>query len=209
MFEKIINQWEQTMNIGKSIFAILVMMSLIALNTNAGLFGNKKDADEKREETLIMRDKTLLRLYRENSAAKEMVDNAVGYAVFANTGINVLLVSTASGKGVAHDNEANQDTYMNMFSAGGGFGMGIKKFSAVFVFHSRDAFEQFVEEGWNFTGQVDAAATTDAEEGGEAGTMGATVGLNESVTVYQMTEKGLALQATLQGTKYSRNDQLN
>jgi hypothetical protein len=39
--------------------------------------------------------------------------------------------------------------------------------------------------------------------------MEAAVGLNEGVTVYQMTEKGLALQATLQGTKYSKDDELN
>jgi len=79
----------------------------------------------------------------------------------------------------------------------------------VFVFHSRDAFDQFVEKGWNFTGQVDAAATTDAEDGEEAGYVETAVGLNEGVTVYQMTEKGLALQATLQGTKYSKDDELN
>ncbi len=39
--------------------------------------------------------------------------------------------------------------------------------------------------------------------------MEGTVGLNEDVTVYQMTEKGLALQVTLQGTKYWQDDDLN
>jgi lipid-binding SYLF domain-containing protein len=185
------------------------MVSLIAFNAEAALFGKKKDADEQREEILKMRDESLARLYGEDSAAKEMVDSSIGYAVFSNTGINVLLISTARGSGVAHDNESNQDVYMSMFSAGGGLGMGVKKFSAVFVFHSRDAFDQFVEKGWNFSGQVDAAATTDAEGGEEAGSTEATVGLNEGVTVYQMTEKGLALQATLQGTKYSKDDELN
>jgi len=37
----------------------------------------------------------------------------------------------------------------------------------------------------------------------------ATVGLDEGVTVYQMTLKGLALQATLQGAKYWKNDDPN
>jgi hypothetical protein len=44
----------------------------------------------------------------------------------------------------------------------------------------------------------DAAATTDAENEEEAGSMEAAVGLNEDVTVYQMTKKGLAEQVTLQ-----------
>ncbi|MGI9202831.1 MAG: YSC84-related protein, partial [Woeseiaceae bacterium] len=73
----------------------------------------------------------------------------------------------------------------------------------------QDAFDQFVEKGWNFTGQADAAATTDSENDEEVGSMETAVGLNEGVTVYQMTDKGLALQVTLQGTKYWRNDDLN
>ena len=156
-----------------------------------------------------MRRETISRLYGEKSSAEEMIDKSVGYAVFSNTGINVLLLSTANGKGVAHDNESDTDTFMNMFSAGGGIGMGVKKFSAVFVFHERDAFDQFIEKGWNFSGQADAAATTDAEQDAEAGSMEATIGLNQGVTVYQMTDKGLALQATLQGTKYWKDDKLN
>jgi len=197
------------MQIGKAILLISAMVPLMAFDAEAGLFGNKKNVDEQRQEVLKMRDEVLTRLYGEDPAAKELVDQAIGYAVFSNTGINVLLISTARGQGVAHDNESNHDTYMNMFSAGGGIGMGVKKFSAVFVFHNRDAFDQFVDKGWNFTGQVDAAATSDAEEGEEAGSMGTAVGLNQGVTVYQMTEKGLALQATLQGTKYSKDDELN
>jgi len=96
-----------------------------------------------------------------------------------------------------------------MFSAGGGIGLGLKKFSAVFVFHSRHAFDQFVDKGWNFTGQADAAATTDAESKEQVGATEGTVGLNEDVTVYQMTKKGLALQVTLQGTKYWKDDDLD
>jgi hypothetical protein len=52
----------------------------------------------------------------------------------------------------------------------------------------------------------DAAATTDAENEEEAGSMEAAVGLNEDVTVYQMTKKGLAEQVTPQGTKYWQDD---
>ncbi len=191
--------------IASSIF--LLVLTLSAFEAEA-VFG-RKSVDKQQREILEMREETLTRLYKEKPSAENMINGAVGYAVFSNTGVNVLLVSTASGKGIAHDNSSGKDVYMNMFSAGGGLGLGVKKFSAVFIFHSRDAFDQFVDKGWNFTGQADAAATTDAENKEEAGSMEGAVGLNEDVTVYQMTKKGLALQVTLQGTKYWQDDDLN
>ena len=186
---------------------VLLIASLFAVEAEAA-FG-RKSADEQRTKVLEMREETLTRLYKEKPSAETLISSAVGYAVFSNRGVNVLLVSTASGKGIAHDNNSDGDVYMNMLSAGGGIGLGVKKFSAVFVFHSRDAFDQFVDKGWNFTGQADAAATTNAENKEEAGAMEGIVGLNEDVTVYQMTDKGLALQLTLQGTKYWQDDDLN
>ncbi len=187
---------------------LLFVAVLLPLSAGAGLF-NKDSDEDKRAEIQEIREKTLARLYKEKPETEEMIAKAEGYAVFSNTGINLLLVSTANGKGLAHDNKSGEDIYMNMFSAGGGLGAGIKKFSAVFVFHDRGAFEQFVETGWNFTGQADAAATTDAEEEAEAGALETAVGLSEGVSVYQLTEKGLALQVTLQGTKYWKDDDLN
>lgn len=192
----------------RNLVALLAFAALLPLSANAGLFGDK-DVDEEREKSQEMRGEVLERLYNEKAETKEMIANSVGYAVFSNTGINVLLVSTANGRGIAHDNESGDDIYMSMFSAGGGLGLGIKKFSAVFVFHSRDAFDQFVDKGWNFSGQADAAATTDAEEGKGAGAADASGTMNEGVSIYQLTDKGLALQITLQGTKYWKNDDLN
>jgi lipid-binding SYLF domain-containing protein len=138
-----------------------------------------------------------------------MIAKAAGYAVFSNTGLNVLLLSTGRGSGIAHDNRSGKDTYMKMFSAGAGVGMGLKKFRAVFVFHSRSAFDQFVEKGWDLSGQADAAATTDADKNKGAGAADESLALMKGVSVYQMTDKGIALQATLQGTKYWKDDDLN
>ncbi len=188
-------------------FIFLLISSLLAFEAEA-VFGRKSVAKQQ-SEILEMREETLTRLYKEKPSAEDLISSAVGYAVFSNTGVNVLLVSTASGKGIAHDNSSDKDVYMKMFSAGGGIGLGLKKFSAVFIFHSRRAFDQFVDKGWNFTGQADIAATTDAESEKQVGSMETAVGLNEGVTVYQMTKKGLALQVTLQGTKYWQDNDLN
>jgi hypothetical protein len=40
--------------------------------------------------------------------------------------VNVLLLSTARGSGLAVNNKTKQETFMKMASAGAGLGMGVK-----------------------------------------------------------------------------------
>jgi lipid-binding SYLF domain-containing protein len=190
--------------------ALLLIAGLVLTGSASAIMHKEGPTpDEQRSRILEMRDESLAQLYQEEPAAEEMVSEAVGYAVFSNTGINVLLVSTGNGRGIAHDNESGTDTFMKMFSAGAGIGMGVKTFRGVFIFHTREAFDNFVESGWDFSGQADAAATTDADSGEQAGAADAAATLTQGVTIYQMTDKGLALQATLQGTKYWQAEDLN
>ncbi len=162
-------------------------------------------SDKKRAEILEMRAAVLERLYDERPETRLEIQNSVGYAVFSNIGVNVIFISGGGGKGVAHDKLTGNDTYMKMGSAGVGLGLGIKDFRAVFVFHDTKAFHDFVEKGWDFSGEADAAANS-GKKGGEAS--GATT-LSKKVNVYQFTKAGLALQATLRGTKYWKNKKLN
>lgn len=190
--------------------ALLAAAAMVISTPAMGIAHKEKPTpDEERAEIQTMRDETLAQLYDEEPAARQQIQDAAGYAVFSNFGMNLFLVSTGNGKGVAHDNSSGGDTYMNMFSAGAGVGYGVKTFRGVFVFHSRSAYEQFVEQGWDFSGQADAAATTDADARTEAGAADSAVSLADGVTVYQLTDKGLALQATLQGTRYWKDDKLN
>ena len=51
-----------------------------------------------------------------------------------------------------------------------------------------------------------------ADAAAKAGDLGAAVGgeaIVDNVTVYQLTQSGLALQATIKGTRYWRDSQLN
>ena len=158
----------------------------------------------KRQAILDMKQEVLAELYRINSGARAQVTHAPGYAVFSNANINLILASFSGGQGVVTDNKTGKYTYMKMGEAGIGLGLGVKDFRAVFVFHSRDALQRFIDSGWEFGGHADAAA--------KAGEKGAAVGgeaLVDGVTVYQMTESGLALQATLKGTKYWKDTELN
>lgn len=161
--------------------------------------------DDKRAKIGKMRGEVLERLYKEAPETREMIKNAEAYGVFSNIGVNVIFFSGGGGSGVVRDNKSGKDTYMYMATAGLGLGLGVKDFRGVFIFHSRKAIDNFVNYGWDFSGQADAAAKS-GDKGGE-GSVAATV--VNGASIYQLTENGLALQATLQGTKYWLSDSLN
>src|SRR5262245_50282951 len=160
---------------------------------------------EKQAAVQKMRADTLESLYRIHPAARDRIKAAGGYAVFSNIGTNVLLLSTGNGYGIARDNKTGGETYMKMLSLGVGIGIGVKDFRGVFVFANQGALNDFIEKGWDASGQADAAAKLGNEGGAAAGALTVAPG----VDLYQITEAGLAIQATIQGTKYSKDDELN
>lgn len=182
----------------------LVLLSFFFLLTG-GIFRDDATPEEERQEILEMRKTTLNDLYKELPGAKEVVEDSIGYAVFSNVGINLLAISTANGSGVAHDKETGKDTFMKMFSAGVGIGLGIKDFRGIFVFSTQEAFNNFVNTGWQAGAQADAAAVSDDKGDAIAGA----IDVGPGIKLYQLTETGLALQATIQGTKYWKDDDLN
>ncbi len=187
-----------------NIFKVIVGILFFVLLT--GFFGAKGDTPaEKRQEINKMRRQTLAELFRLVPSARDEIRRAVGYAVFSNVGLNIFVVSTGNGYGVAHDNQTGRDIYMKMISGGVGVGFGVKDFRGVFVFYSRDAFDNFVEHGWTAHGQADAAAK--AADKGAA--LSAAIQIAPGVRLYQLTENGIAAQATIQGTKYWKDDELN
>ncbi len=103
------------------------------------------------------------------------------------------------------DKNTGQDTYMKMASAGIGLGLGVKDFRGVFVFTSESALNQFVEDGWDASAQADAAA----KSGDKGDAWAGSVDVAPGIKLYQLTQQGLALQATIQGTKFWKDDELS
>ena len=166
---------------------------------------NAKSSDKKRAEIQKMSKETLAQLYKEAPYAKAEVKNAKGYAVFKSGGANIIFASVGTGKGLLHDNRTGKNTYMQMKSVGFGLGLGVKDFRTIFVFKTTKAMDQFFTQGWDFSAQADAAAV--ASDDGAEGSAAATV--MPGTKIYQITKNGLALQATLQGTKYYKDKKLN
>lgn len=161
--------------------------------------------EEKRRAILSMRDRTLADLYKTNPETRAEIEKAVGYAVFDATGINVILLVGVKGKGVAVENVSQKATYMNMVRAGSGPGIGYKDYRMVLIFTSKSVFEQFITIG------MDAGASADAtmKMGGKGKEAAYAKSFNPYVKVYQITDKGLLLQANWGGTKFLKDKDLN
>lgn len=186
----------------KKVVFVLISCSFLF----AGCLGPKGNTiGEKKAAVRTMRTDTLNELYRIHPIAREQLKKAKGYAVFSNTGFNLFLLSTGSGWGIAHNNSTGKEVYMKMYSAGVGIGLGVKDFRGIFIFTTDKAFTNFVEKGWQASGQADAAAKS-GDKGGSAETA---IDLAPGIKLYQITKNGLAIQATIQGTKYLKDDELN
>lgn len=183
----------------KSGICLVIAMTLAACVTT----GSNTPA-QKRESILAMKNDVLTQLYQHKPDVKAQIASAPGYAVFSNANINLIFASFGGGYGVAKNNKSGRHTYMKMGEVGVGLGLGVKDFRAVFVFHSNESMNNFVEKGWAFGAQADAAAKTNTQGAATGGEI--TV---DNITIYQITEAGLALQATIKGTKYWKDDSLN
>jgi lipid-binding SYLF domain-containing protein len=217
----------------------LALTLALATSALAWPFGPKGDSNaEKKANIHQQRDEMLAQLYAANSGMKKVLKKAAGYATFKQVSVNLLLLASANGYGVVMDNQARKETFMRMGSLGGGIGAGVKDVRVIFVFHDPQVMKQFVEEGWQVGGQADAAAkyqdtgvsaeqnvksgvsfhdgtvaagsSTDLRAGTQkSDATGAALTSRGGMEIYQFTESGVALQATVSGTKYWKDSKLN
>jgi lipid-binding SYLF domain-containing protein len=181
------------------VLGLAVVWLVSACTTTKGV-----SPQEKRQAALDMRTQVLTDLYKLNPDARAQVAASPGYAVFSNANVSLLFASFGGGYGVAENKRLKQTVFMKVGEAGIGLGLGVKDFRAVFIFKTQESLEAFINNGWEFGGHVDAAA--------KAGDKGAAVGgeaMLNGVIIYQITESGLALQATLKGTKFWKDNELN
>ena len=186
----------------KHLTTAFLFVSALVLSGCATMQGSTPS--QKRQSVQQMKNDVLTELFRVKPDTRSQVSAAPGYAVFSNVNVNIIFASFGGGYGMAKNNKTGKVTYMKMGEVGVGIGAGVKDFRAVFVFHSLSAYNRFIEHGWAFGGQADAAAKASDKGAAVAGEA-----VIDDVTVYQLTESGLALQATLKGTKYWRDSELN
>lgn len=180
-----------------------ICIAVALVNSGCATTGSATPA-EQRQSIQSMKNEALTELYKWKPDVKSQISGAPGYAVFSNANVNLVLASFGGGYGVAKDNSSGRYTYMKMGEVGFGLGLGLKDFRVVMVFHTKDTMNDFIENGWAFGAQADAAA----KASDKGGAVGGEVTI-DNITIYQLTESGLALQATVKGTRYWKDEALN
>lgn len=180
---------------------LITVLMLCALTACASTSGT---VDERRSAVQNMKREVLADLFELKPDVRSQINEASAYAVFSNANVNLIFASFGGGYGILTENDSREDTYMKMGEVGIGLGAGVKDFRVVMVFHTDESLERFNEYGLAFGAQADAAAVA-SDQGGA---VGGEVSI-DNVTVYQMTETGLALQATIKGTRFWRDEELN
>lgn len=181
-----------------SFVAAAVTAALLFVGTTVPTAAVTKGNPEKRAKIHENTKEAISVLLKENPKSKELYEKSYGYAVFSNTKVAVGLTG-AGGVGEAVT-KAGQHTYMRMGSAGAALGIGAQKYKVVFLFEDSNSYKNFVENGFQAEGGMNAVA----------GTAGANAdpSFRQGMAVYTLTDGGLMLSADLSGSKYWKDDDL-
>lgn len=191
----------------KTVFhSVLPLLGLLVLMGGCRAIGGAEGESPDQQRATIRSEQaaTLEELYASRPETRDKVKKAAGVAFFSNINIKLLLLSSENGYGIVHDNTTGRDVYMKMAGAGVGPGLGLKDYRAIFIFNDAAVMQRFIDKGWDFGGQGEAAAKTGDKGAAASGSVSV-----EGIEIYQFTKHGLALQATVQGTKYWRDSKLN
>lgn len=167
----------------------------------------KEQAKIAKQKTEIneLSQKALNNLYEKVPAAKRIIPNSYAYATLSNTGMKLGILGDAHGRGLAVNNVTGEKIYMRMNETGIGLGLGVKEYDLIFVITTEEAWKSFISGKIKFASAAEASAkdgvTGDSVEGASVAAKG--------VWVYQMTKKGLSLDASIKGTKIYPYKKLN
>lgn len=184
----------------KLLTALTVLLCLVTAST---VFA--ATPAEQRAQINALHDKTLQRLYAKYPHAQRVINECYAYATLSNTGIKLGLFGDAHGRGVAINNYTGERVYLHMQEGSVGFGLGAKEYDLVFLINTRQAWDDFIAGKIRFGASADASATDGTSGGAIEGADYAAPG----VWVFQMTTKGVAVEATLKGTKIYADKKLN
>ena len=181
------------------------VVAAIALALAAPGIALGADKAQQQAEVKKAAQASLAAVYKLQPSARKAVESAAGYAAFSNFGMKILVAGGGSGEGIAVNNKSKATTYMKMAEMQAGLGFGVKKFQVVWVFDTEKALNDFINSGWEFGGQATAAA----KAGDKGSAYQGAVAVSPGVWLYQVTDKGLAIELTAKGTKYYKDADLN
>ena len=152
-----------------------------------------------------MSNEVLQRLYKAQPSSRKAIADSKGYATFSS-GIRPSALSVVdSARAWPVAKPSGKQTYMRYVEGSAGFGLGIKKYDLIFVFLTDKARSDFVDKGWEYSGQATAAA----KKGSSGKALEGAVSVSPGVWLYQNTSSGLVAEVGIKGTKYYKDKNLN
>lgn len=184
-------------------FVAAAALAAVTLLPAAGVRADSPD--DQRAQISAMAQQTLQALYAQKPSAERAIRESVGYAVFSDISTKIFLAGGGGGKGVAVNRITGQRTYMMMVSVSAGLGMGVSKSHLVWVFETPEAYANFVNTGV----ELGAGANLTVNPGAGGGLYDGAVEAAPGAWLYQLSDAGLVLELTVQGSKYFKDSDLN
>lgn len=182
-------------------------IALAALAALAACSSPEGNTVEEKRDFVVKMNEDVLATFKKDEEKGAKLDDCVGYATFSNTSVTFLIAGGGGGYGLATHRESGRRTFMRIGSGNLGLGLGAKEYKMLMVFNTESAYQKFLQGGWTFGAEADATAKA-GEDGGSADAA-ARAGEGEEAEVFQITDAGAILAATLQGGKFYRDDDLN
>lgn len=179
---------------------------LIAGTALVAALGSAHAQDKAAKQTEV-RAKAMAALqdfYKADPKLREATEKAPGFAVFTTFGLSFGL-GGAGGKGVARDNKANKDIFMNIAQASAGLQLGASDTRYLFIFNDPKAFATFVDKGWDASAQ----ASVGAGDSKQAANAKAGAGSLTGGTMHLLTKTGLQMGGAVSGLKAWKDGDLN
>ena len=158
-----------------------------------------------RQQVREMSQDALASLYEIAPGTRRTIERSAGYAVFSTFGVKLFFAGGTTGKGMVVNLRTNRQTFMKMLQVQGGLGFGVNQNRLIFVFANEPALKNFINQGWEFGGQVNLSAMA----GGQGSMFSGAASVAPGVYLYQLTQTGLAATLTVGGTKFFKDDDLN
>lgn len=188
----------------KKIFTALTVMMCIMM-TMATVFAAKATPAEQRAQIDELSEKALKKLYEKYPNAENVIEKCYAWATLSNTSTKIGIFGSSHGRGVAVNNETGERIYLKMNEQSAGLGFGAKEYNLIFLISDREAWDNFIIGKIRFGTSAEASA----DDGVSGGTVEGANYVAPGIWVYQMTTKGLALEAMIKGIKIYKDKKLN
>ena len=183
----------------------LAALAILLCMTATALAASNDSVAEQRWQVDQLSAKTLEKLYAKYPAAQRVIGKCYAYATLSNSGVKVLFIGSSHGRGVAVNNQTGEKVYLRMKELSAGLGLGAKEYNLIFLLNTQEAWENFIAGKTRFG----ASAEATANDGVSGGSFEGAEYVAPGVWLYQMTTKGLTLEATLKGIKIYKDKKLN